>query len=133
MQCQRKKEIVRKSLFFTSKMSEIKSMNTCRNKEKGTAPIFDTGTSLKFNTETSAIFAESESSLRSKPFKTTHHEQIKLVNSPERFELLNLNGFEEEARNILLEGNVISPLRADQLAAFIKQRINLLNLYFSKR
>lgn len=100
---------------------------------KGTAPIFDTGTSLKFNTETSAIFAESENSLRSKPFKTTHHEQIKLVNSPERFELLNLNGFEEEARNILLEGNVISPLRADHLTAFIKQRINLLNLYFSKR
>lgn len=100
---------------------------------KGTAPIFDTGTSLKFNTETSVIFAESEYSLRSKPFKTTHHEQIKLVNFPERFELSNLNGFEEEARNILLEGNVISPLRADHLAEFIKQRINLLNLYFSKR
>lgn len=47
------------------------------------APIFDTGTSLKFNIETSDIFSKREYELKSKPFKPTHHEQIKLVCSPE--------------------------------------------------
>lgn len=99
----------------------------------GAAPIFDTGSSLKFNTETSEIFAETEYSLKAKPFKATHHEQIKLVSSPERFDLTKLNDFDEEAKDILLEGGIVAPLRAEHLAKYIKQRINSLNMYFAKR
>lgn len=99
----------------------------------GAAPIFDNGTSLKFNTETNNIFIEPEYMLKSKPFKSTHHEQIRLVRNPERFKISGLRNCTDEIRDILETGGVTSAKRVDFLCDFLNQRITAINTALSKK
>lgn len=46
------------------------------------APLFDNGTSMKCDTATENMFMENEYKLRSKAFRSTHHEQIKIIKEP---------------------------------------------------
>lgn len=99
----------------------------------GAAPIFDNGTSLKFNIETNDIFSEPEYMLKSKPFKSTHHDQIKLVKKPERFIISGLRNCTDEIRDILENGGVIPSKRIDFLCDFFNQRITALDVSFSNK
>ena len=63
----------------------------------GMAPIYDSGSSLWFNTPTPMIRA-SAPRIASKPFKASHEEQIKLVSSFAWIDWDALNGIEEDFR-----------------------------------
>lgn len=91
----------------------------------GFAPVYDTGTSLWFDTPTSAIHPSSRK-LQSKPFKSTHSEQIKLVTSFDWLDLSALNGIDEELNEILKEAVLIDTNRRDMLCRGIRVRVKLL-------
>ena len=96
-------------------------------------PIFDSGTSMKYNIATEEMFNDNEYKLKSKPFRSTHHEQIKLVKHPERFEIDKLKGtMLDEIRAIYNKGNIISEQRVNYICAFLKQRITSLDKAFCK-
>ena len=65
----------------------------------GSAPLFDSGTSLWFDKPTPMIGRTAK--LQCKPFKNTHEEQIKLVSSFEWLDISKLNGIEEEFRELV--------------------------------
>lgn len=89
------------------------------------APVYDSGTSLWFNTQTSRIKPLSPN-LTSKPFKTTHSEQIKLVTSFEWLNLKKLDGIEEECGAILSQSEYIDKQRQQAICRGIRARIHLL-------
>lgn len=64
----------------------------------GTAPIFDSGSSLGYNKIAGQITAFGN--IECKPFKKTHTEQLKLVSSFEWLDLGKLDGFEQEMREV---------------------------------
>lgn len=91
----------------------------------GMAPIYDNGTSLWLNTRTDKIRPLSPK-LPSKPFKPTHHEQIKLVRSFEWLQLEQLDGIEEECTAVLAGSEYIDEERRKVICGGIRERIGLL-------
>lgn len=91
----------------------------------GMAPVYDNGTSLWLNTRTDKIRPLSPK-LPSKPFKPTHHEQIKLVRSFEWMELERLDGIEEECTAVLAGSEYIDEERRRAICDGIRERIGLL-------
>ena len=73
--------------------------NACTLEWLGCAPIYDSGTSLWFDKPWTMINAGVKAS--SKPFKTTHDEQIKLVTSFDWFDITALAGIDEELRELV--------------------------------
>ena len=65
----------------------------------GAAPIFDSGSSLGYDKLTPQIL--SARAIECKPFKKTHHEQLKLVTSFDWIDFGKLNGIEQDIRDIL--------------------------------
>ena len=65
----------------------------------GCAPIYDSGTSLWFDKPWTMISAGAKAA--SKPFKTTHDEQIKLVSSFDWLDIDALAGIDEELRELV--------------------------------
>lgn len=97
----------------------------------GFAPIYDSGSSLWFNVVTQQIQPLSPK-LTSKPFKTTHYEQIKLVTSFDWLDLKALNGIEDEVDEILSSSEYIDLARRTKLCNAIKERVALLSDIVSK-
>ncbi len=97
----------------------------------GFAPIFDTGTSLRYDTPTSEIQISLD--IESQPFASFHNKQVKLVQYPERFDLSALNELPQFAYNIFSLGNTIDKQRADILCDVLETRIEMLEGLFQKR
>ena len=90
----------------------------------GSAPLFDSGTSLWFDKPTPMIGRTAK--LQCKPFKNTHEEQIKLVSSFEWLDISKLNGIEEEFRELLRASIFIDNIRCDAICKAMKERVNSL-------
>lgn len=90
----------------------------------GAAPLFDSGTSLWFDKPTPMIGRTVK--LRCKPFKNTHEEQIKLVNSFDWLDISKLKGVEEEFRELVRDSIFIDNTRCDAICKAIKERISSL-------
>ena len=90
----------------------------------GSAPLFDSGTSLWFDKPTPMIGRTAK--LQCKPFKNTHEEQIKLVSSFEWLDISKLNGIEEEFRELVRASIFIDNIRCDAICKEMKERVNSL-------
>lgn len=97
------------------------------------APIFDSGTSLLWDTAGAEIPRKCcDRKSPSKPFRVTHDRQISLVSEPERFDLNRLYGIDEEVYELLLTGGIIDEKRAGLLSRALKRRIEKLDSLFAK-
>ncbi|MDR1523159.1 MAG: hypothetical protein LBS29_04345 [Endomicrobium sp.] len=83
---------------------------------KGFAPIFDSGSSLWYNTK----FVGREE--RSRPFMFSHDEQLSLVSDLNWFDYKAFDGIEEECVKILVRSTDIDTERSEQLVKAIVSR-----------
>lgn len=60
------------------------------------------------------------------PFKNTHEEQIKLVNSFDWLDISKLNEIDEEFRELVRDSLFIDTARCDAICKALKQRISSL-------
>lgn len=91
----------------------------------GVAPIYDNGTSMWFNTAVKSIKAGAMD-INSKPFKTNHYDQIKLVSDYDWLEIDKLKGIDEEFSEILKTSEYIDSARRDALCNALNMRIEML-------
>lgn len=91
----------------------------------GPAPIYDSGTSLWFDTPTPLIHA-SAAHMKCKPFKTNHEEQIKLAGSLEWIDWHRLDGIEEEFLAMTHESPFVDEVRRNAIAKALKKRVEML-------
>lgn len=91
----------------------------------GAAPVYDSGTSLWFCTPTALIRGEAPK-LLSKPFKTSHEEQIKLVSSFQWLDISKLKGMEEEFRQIVKDSPFVDDVRCDAICNAVRKRCEML-------
>ena len=91
----------------------------------GMAPIYDSGSSLWFNTPTPMIRA-SAPRIASKPFKASHEEQIKLVSSFAWIDWDALNGIEEDFRAAVQDSPFLDGARCDAICRGIAGRVERL-------
>ena len=91
----------------------------------GMAPIYDSGSSLWFNTPTPMIRA-SAPRIASKPFKARHEEQIKLVSSFAWIDWDALNGIEEDFRAAVQDSPFLDGARCDAICRGIAGRVQRL-------
>lgn len=92
----------------------------------GAAPIYDSGTSLWYDTPTKSI---PHSDVESKPFKRKHGEQLKLVSSFDWLDISKLDGIEDDILNIFTDDKVnqyIDHERAMAIASQVRTRIGIL-------
>lgn len=89
------------------------------------APIYDNGTSMWFNTATKYIKAGARE-IASKPFKTNHSDQIKLVTDFSWLEIEKLKGIDEEFAEILKTAEHMDTDRKDTLCRMLNSRIEML-------
>ena len=82
----------------------------------GIAPIFDSGTSLWYNTQRVG------SSVDSKPFRNTHTEQIKLVKDFSWFSIDALSGLSGESAEILSHSEDVDEKRREMIVSAIMER-----------
>lgn len=88
----------------------------------GSAPIFDSGSSLGYDKLAGQIVAEKD--VECKPFKKKHEEQIKLVSSFGWIDFSALGGIEEEIRSILEQaGDYIDETRKKAIISSVLRRI----------
>lgn len=90
----------------------------------GFAPIYDSGTSLWLDFPTGLIDYKNGGS---KPFKTSHNEQIKLVRSFEKFDIGKLYGIGEECRKILRSSEYMDDVRKSKICRRIENRVKMLS------
>jgi len=83
----------------------------------GTAPIFDSGTSLWYNT------ARVGSKVASKPFRKDHAEQIKLVSDFSWFDADALTGLEDEIAETLRVSEEVDAARSRAIAKAVQERV----------
>ena len=93
---------------------------------KGLAPIYDSGTSLWYNTQ---FVGEN---MESKPFKKNHDEQIKLVKDMSWFEPELFRGFEDEIMDIFSLSKTVDQKRSASIAKSVMNRIKHLYLLKGK-
>ena len=82
----------------------------------GLAPVFDSGTSLWYNTQRVG------SALDCKPFRSTHAEQIKLVEDLSWFDTKKLDGIDDEIAEILSRSEDVDENRRARIASAVKER-----------
>lgn len=97
----------------------------------GCAPIYDSGTSLWFDKPWTMINAGAKAA--SKPFKTTHDEQIKLVSSFAWLDITALIGIDEELRELVKGSLFIDTVRADAICAALRGRVERLAQVMGER
>lgn len=95
------------------------------------APVYDNGTSMWFNTATKNIKAGAME-IDSKPFKTKHHDQIKLVTDYDWLDLNKLKGIDEEFAEILRTSEYVDAERRDRLCETLNMRIEMLKNIMSQ-
>ena len=88
---------------------------------QGLAPIFDCGTSMWYNQFTAAIRPKGKTP--SKPFRSSHDEQIKLVGDFSWLDLSALNGVTDEFYDILSCSHIIDEQRRTALCKALDSRI----------
>lgn len=91
----------------------------------GAAPIFDSGTSLAYNRPPHQLFKISTC----KPFKSTHGEELKLVNSFDWIDFSKLYGIEESISEMMSSEqakSVLGETRHEDISGFVKQRVTQL-------
>lgn len=97
----------------------------------GFAPLFDCGTSLRYDTPT--VYIEPDLNVESQPFCSFHDEQIRLVQHPERFDLTALSGLTEEVMT-LFESDAarayMDEKRQQKLLDVLECRTKMLNEIF---
>ncbi|MCL2280050.1 MAG: excisionase [Oscillospiraceae bacterium] len=93
----------------------------------GAAPIFDSGTSVWYNKFTHMISHMAKHP--SKPFRSKHSEQIKLVKSFKWLDIEALSGIDEEFREIISGSIFIDEARCDRLCIGIRNRVKQLEQY----
>lgn len=92
----------------------------------GAAPVYDSGTSLWYDTPTKAI---PHSDVECKPFKRKHGEQLKLVSSFDWLDISKLDGIEDDILNLFDDEKVnqyIDQERAVAIASQVRTRIDIL-------
>lgn len=89
------------------------------------APIYDNGTSMWFGTATQSIKAGARE-IDSKPFKTRHADQIKLVTDFSWLDISRLKGIEDELAEILSSSEQMDSERKDVLCRTLGMRIEML-------
>jgi hypothetical protein len=87
----------------------------------GPAPIFDSGTSLWHNMDIDMITPGNKNA--SKPFRSSHREQIKLVHDFTWLDFNKLHNVDEEFENILKKNGYIRKERRDILCGAIRERV----------
>jgi len=97
----------------------------------GTAPIFDCGTSMWCNEPTPMIRPMAK--LPSKPFRSRHADQIKLVSSFKWLDIKALDGIDEEFREILRDSISIDDTRCSTLCYALRNRVEQLDAYVKSR
>jgi hypothetical protein len=90
----------------------------------GPAPVFDCGNSLWYQSADHMIKPGLD--MESKPFRSYHSEQIKLVKDLGWFHEDNLYRCDEECEKILSESAFISKARRDAICLALKERIKML-------
>lgn len=97
----------------------------------GAAPIYDSGTSLWYDTATASI---SSADVLCKPFKKKHSEQLRLVSSFDWLDISRLDSIEDEIIEILSNDKAsayIDNARASAIAAEVRKRIEALESFVS--
>lgn len=97
----------------------------------GAAPIYDSGTSLWYDTATASI---ANADVLCKPFKKKHGEQLRLVSSFDWLDISRLDSIENEIIEILSNDKAsayIDNARASAIAAEVRNRINALEGFVS--
>ena len=89
------------------------------------APIYDNGTSMWFNTATKSIKAGARD-ISSKPFKTNHSDQLKLVTDFSWLDIGKIKVIEDEFAEILETSEHIDTERKDTLCKMLVSRIEML-------
>jgi len=101
----------------------IRNINTL---EWRFAPLFDSGNSLWYDKDEGQV-ASGDYSFTSRPFEASPNRQLMLAAKGSWFELGFLDGFEDEAAEILENGN-LSRWRVDYLKEGIRKRIEALRV-----
>lgn len=91
----------------------------------GAAPIYDCGTSMWLNEPMAMIRPMAKHP--SKPFRSKHSEQIKLVKSFKWLDLKALSDVDEEFREILTDSAFIDDARRNALCYGLRTRVKQLN------
>lgn len=94
----------------------------------GMSPVFDCGTSLRYDTP--AVYIEPELNVESQPFAGFHDDQIRLVSEPERFDLSLLGGIDDDIRRLFSDQRArayIDEARCNKIIEVILARIEMLN------
>ena len=97
----------------------------------GFAPIFDNGSSLWFKEDIHRI--RSDKTLKSKPFKGKHNEQIKLVHSFDWLDLSALDDIEKHVLDVFKDSEFVSEQRRNAIVRGLRQRITSLQAIVDKR
>lgn len=91
----------------------------------GTAPLFDSGSSLGYNKLPGQIL--SGKGVECKPFKRTHEEQIRLLSSLDWIEFEKLRDLEDEIRDVFAEADdYVDDIRKDAIITSVRKRISQL-------
>lgn len=91
----------------------------------GTAPLFDSGTSLYFQTPISMISPKASRNT-CKPFKTSHEEQIRLVTDFDWIDWDALKGIELQFAELVADSPFIDAARCDAICHAIRKRVEML-------
>ena len=93
----------------------------------GFAPIFDSGTSLWYNTQRVGSPAES------KPFRKGHVEQMKLVENLSWFDIAALDGIEHEIAEILSKSEEVDDSRRARIISAVLERCKQIEVLAKER
>lgn len=100
----------------------IRNANTLEYVE--TAPVFDSGTSLWFDQPTALI--QGNGAAPSKPFRSSHEEQIRLVTDFSWLDFSALKGVDEVLRELTKGSVFVDETRCDRLCRALTRRLEML-------
>lgn len=106
----------------------IRDVNTLEF--KGFSPIFDSGSSLMYNVPTDKIDVNAD--IRSAPFAAYHSEQLKYLQTPDRYDLSRLKNISDIVRDVFSGSTTIDDKRTDTILALLGSRISSLQMSLSK-
>lgn len=94
----------------------------------GSAPIYDSGSSLGYDKLTPQI--RSGRNITCKPFKKTHQDQLRLVTSFDWLDLSKLDGVDQDIREVFAGAEeFIDKERVEAIIASVNQRIQMLETF----
>jgi len=115
--------------LIANKDRHMNNFGAIRNAETlewiGLAPVYDSGTSLWHN----QLDIRAENAPCSKPFRSTHEEQIKAVTDFSWLDLSELNGIENDIAAILSKSPFIDDKRKQNICRAFSGRVETLKKY----